>query len=83
MSCEVKFNELQPENPDGFSKTITATNSPRIQSLRGQKTSPGNEYPGKTITSGDVFHSYTGRKGQYSSPDRRASQSPRRSHQEN
>ncbi|UYV84094.1 TMEM30A [Cordylochernes scorpioides] len=59
ISCEVKFNVLPPENPDGFSKTITATNSPRIQCLRGQKTIPGDEDPDKTITtkiitSGDV-----------------------------
>ncbi|UYV65398.1 hypothetical protein LAZ67_3004234 [Cordylochernes scorpioides] len=59
MSCEVKFNVLPPENPDGFSNTITATNSPRIQCLRGQKTIPGDEDPDKTITtkiitSGDV-----------------------------
>ncbi|UYV77349.1 hypothetical protein LAZ67_15000598, partial [Cordylochernes scorpioides] len=59
MSCEVKFNVLPPENPDGFSKPITATNSPRIQCLRGQKTIPGDEDPDKTITtkiitSGDV-----------------------------
>ncbi|UYV70117.1 hypothetical protein LAZ67_7001841, partial [Cordylochernes scorpioides] len=59
MSCEVKFNVLPPENPEGFSKTITATNSPRIQCLRGQKTIPGDEDPDKTITikiitSGDV-----------------------------
>ncbi|UYV70046.1 hypothetical protein LAZ67_7001592 [Cordylochernes scorpioides] len=53
MSCEVKVNVHQTENPDGFSKTIPATNSPRIQSLRGQKTSPCDEDTGKTITSGD------------------------------
>ncbi|UYV81537.1 K02A2.6-like [Cordylochernes scorpioides] len=50
MSCKVKVNVHQPENPDGFSKTTTATNSPRTQCLRGQKTSPGDEDPGKTIT---------------------------------
>ncbi|UYV84432.1 hypothetical protein LAZ67_X002146 [Cordylochernes scorpioides] len=59
MSCEVKFNVLPQENPDGFSKTIAATNSPRIQCLRGQNTIPGDEDPDKTITtkiitSGDV-----------------------------
>ncbi|UYV81478.1 TIGD6 [Cordylochernes scorpioides] len=59
MSCEVKVNVLLPGYPDGFSKTITATKSPCTQCLRGQKTRPGDEDPGKTITtktitSGDV-----------------------------
>ncbi|UYV67885.1 hypothetical protein LAZ67_5002389 [Cordylochernes scorpioides] len=59
MFCEVTVNVHQPENPDGFSKTTTATYSPRTQCLREQNTSPGDKDPGKTmttktITSGDV-----------------------------